>query len=122
MATNYYLKYKKYKNKYLSLIRGGAFDTPICTNQGFSQHSGECWHDAFSMALLYSDGFKEQTQTLLYNNEVDKLIEFGMKNRWIHLPVIVNIRKELTDKYLRLVKEYLLSLKERFTIHYNNYI
>jgi len=104
MNTNFYSKYLKYKNKYLKL-KGGSFETPICTNQGFSQHLGECWHDALSMALLYSDGFKEETQPLLYNNSVEELIKYGMlkeNNRWVHIPLIVNIKKELTGKYLTL--------------------
>ena len=119
---DYYQKYLKYKNKYLDLkqnITGGAYTGPVCINKGFRQHKGECWHDAISMALMYADEFKELTQERLYNLSVDDLISRGNP---LHKPVLVTIKPELEDKYIRLAREYLSKIKQRFINHYDEYI
>jgi hypothetical protein len=76
---DYKSKYLKYKNKYLKL-KGGA----ICPNIGFRNHLGECWHDSYSMILLYSDGIGDYIQNLFDRNPfstseefINDIIEFG---------------------------------------------
>ena len=49
---------------------------PTCVKIGFEQHYGECWNDAISMIIVFSDGYKEIMQPLLYNSaEHPELIE-----------------------------------------------
>ena len=63
MDEYYKNKYLKYKQKYL---QGG-----VCTNcaqVGFQQHHGECWHDAFSTIMLFSDNFSEGIQNIFSRN------------------------------------------------------
>ena len=73
MYYNKYIKYKnkylKYKSKYLKL-KGGVCDK--CPKKGFVQHHGECWHDAFSMAILFSDDLSEDIQYSFNNWMLDE--------------------------------------------------
>jgi hypothetical protein len=47
-------------------IEHPPFHTPICDSVGFSQHTGECWHDAWLEVALFADGLREKTQPFLY--------------------------------------------------------
>ncbi len=73
--NNYYEKYIKYKQKYVTLKNqyGGA----QCLTHGFRQHIGECWHDSLSMLLLQSDKtsdqFIEKCKYLSIPGNLDKL-------------------------------------------------
>ncbi len=68
---DYKTKYLKYKTKYLKL-KGGA----NCPNIGFRNHLGECWHDAYSMIVLYSDGIGDYIQNLFDRNPFSTSEEF----------------------------------------------
>ena len=59
MEEYYKNKYLKYKQKYLE---GG--DCTNCAKVGFEQHHSECWHDAFSTIMLFSDNFSEGIQKI----------------------------------------------------------
>ena len=69
---DYKRKYLKYKQKYLNLKGGKLCD--ICPLKGFNQHSGECWHDSFSMVILFTDDLSDNIQkvfnTWLQNESV----------------------------------------------------
>ena len=76
---DYKSKYLKYKSKYLKL-KGGV----NCPNVGFRNHLGECWHDSYSMVLLYSDGISEIIQNIFDHNPfstseelINNILEFG---------------------------------------------
>ena len=69
-------KYLKYKNKYLDLkeylskMNGGVVQ---CPKIGFHQHEGECWHDALSTSLLFTDGISEDIQELFNVKDISEL-------------------------------------------------
>ena len=56
-----YKRRKTYKTKKNIILKGGAGLCPP-DNQGFSQHSGECWNDSDMMIFCFTDGIKEKVQ------------------------------------------------------------
>ncbi len=56
---NKYIKYLKYKNKYLNLKHLNQSGGANCLTHGFQQYSGQCWHDALAMTLMQSDALKD---------------------------------------------------------------
>jgi len=83
--VDYKTKYLKYKNKYLQLknLNGGA----NCPNIGHHQHLGECWHDSYTMIMLYSDDIGNYLQHIFDSHQfanIDHLIKdlfsFGYEN------------------------------------------
>jgi hypothetical protein len=101
------------KNKYLSLkksLKGGA----NCPKVGFFQHIGECWHDAFSMVLLYSDGLSEHIQNVFDNNfNVDECIEYAKQNSDRCL-LPKNIKAKDYDKFIYHARQYISELYSRY--------
>ncbi len=115
MNTNYYNKYLKYRAKYLSLknkMSGGA----NCPRIGYSQHRGECWHDALSISLLYSDTLSDHIQTLFDNPEFNasSIVRRDKTTFKEHL-MPINIEPENYELYLNLSEDYINSLHERYT-------
>ena len=56
-----YNRRKTYKTKKNIILKGGAGLCPP-DNQGFRQHSGECWNDSDMMIFCFTDGIKEKVQ------------------------------------------------------------
>ena len=56
-----YNRQKTYKTKKNNILKGGAGLCPP-DNQGFSQHSGECWNDSDMMIFCFTDDIKEKVQ------------------------------------------------------------
>lgn len=93
------------------------FKGPICDDQGFSQHKGECWNDTLQEIFFFSDGLKDITQPLFYYLDTSTENLFTLiKTR------LFPDTNELNDKELdtvnKLVK-YIRLMKVRFVTHYN---
>ncbi len=76
-------KYLKYKTKYLSLknkyinkldLKGGA----NCSNRGYGQHLGECWHDSIMTNVSYADGIGDILQ-IIFDNPDFNINQFKSK-------------------------------------------
>ncbi len=124
MDIIYYQKYLKYRNKFLSLkkeiimndinhrnIKGGA----NCHKLGYNQHFGECWHDALSVALLYSDTLSDYHQTLFDDPTFTarNIVRRDSSTFKEHL-MPINIEPNDYELYLRLSEDYINSLHERY--------
>ena len=112
--VNYKEKYLKYKRKYLE-IKGGA----NCPNIGFYQHMGECWHDALTMLLLYSDGLSEHIQKIFdttseYKFDYEDCIKYAYNNTPEYLQPL-NIEKEVDYKvFFKNSIDYIRQLYSRY--------
>ena len=113
-------KYLKYKQKYINLkkIIGGKI-CEICPKKGFIQHSGECWHDAFSMILLYTDDLSDDIHELfnkwlsdetLINSYVESMFESYDARKYLLSPNI-----DYFDDNIKLnIKDYIFNLFRRY--------
>jgi hypothetical protein len=118
-SNDYYMKkYLKYKNKYLEL-KGGK----LCPRVGFHQHITECWHDALSTIILYSDNISDNIQHALENyrkdfQTVEELVEdiltFSQRNENLQFLLPLNIDERVYDKFQRYCREWLINLFKRF--------
>jgi hypothetical protein len=115
MNQNYYNKYLKYRSKYLQLkktkMNGGA----NCPKIGYFQHYGECWHDALSIALLYSDTLSEFHQKIFDDPafNASNIVRRDPATFKEHL-MPINIESENYDFFLNWSEYYLNSLQERY--------
>jgi hypothetical protein len=111
---DYKQKYLKYKEKYIKLKNqiGGVCST--CPKWGYKQHLGECWHDAFTTILLYTDDLSEQLQEILddSNFDIDDIIEKTKQNPKWFIPI--NIEDTDYDYFIKNAREYILNLKLRY--------
>jgi len=123
---DYKKKYLKYKQKYLKLKGGRLCD--ICPTKGFNQHSGECWHDAFSMVMLFTDDLSDNIQNLfnIWLQNESLIDEYFVKtfldeSRKILLPPNIY---DLSDELKDIIKTYIISLYERYKneIQKNKYL
>jgi hypothetical protein len=114
-------KYLKYKKKYLNLQKessklqliGGA----KCPTIGFVQHSGECWHDALSTIMLYSDNVADHIQRIFDTNgghtfKVDDCISSAIRNNPLPLPF--NIEEKDMKSFIESAEEYIRNLYHRY--------
>jgi len=89
---------------------------PICINEGFINHTDECWNDSLSMILLFADTFKEITQPQMYfykpNEFKKKLLERVINNN------ATAENKIKTEKAVEIIIQYLDFLSKRFKNHY----
>ena len=111
--NNNYNKYLKYKKKYLEL-KGGA----NCPKIGFHQHIGECWHDAFMMVILYSDGIGEHIQKIFdqtseYKFDINDLITYNITNTPPFLKPL-NISEKDNDKFYTHSFNYIKNIFDRY--------
>jgi hypothetical protein len=112
---NYKNKYLKYKNKYLDLktrLTGGA----ECPTLGFYQHRGECWHDALSMILLYSNGLSENIQAM-FNSEhfsAEECIQQAIGNPQLEFLLPKNIEPKDYGEFIDYAKVYISQLQSRY--------
>ncbi len=121
MDMNYH-KYLKYRSKYLSLkkkiknpLTGGA-DCPV---RGYSQHRGECWHDALSTILLYSDDLSEHLQRNFDSDTfiIADVIETTHRDQKLKLFAPLNIRfpEDMPEKDFKiLATTYIENLHTRY--------
>lgn len=95
-----------------------GFSGPICDSIGFSQHTGQCWHDTMLQIFFFSDGFKDYVQPLFYNLSYNDIIT--------HVDTYFNafssnIKKSV--EYQQSVKgaivKYIKMIRDRFINHYN---
>jgi hypothetical protein len=77
----------------------------VCDTEGFYQHYGECWLDAFVMLFLFADGIKEITQPAVYNTPIEALDTSEVPGG---------------DEIKSRVLEFAQNLRERFIRHYWN--
>jgi hypothetical protein len=109
---DYKEKYLKYKRKYLEL-KGGA----KCPFIGFYQHRGECWHDSFTMILLYSDGLSEHIQQIFnttedYKFDYEDCITYAINNNKFMLPI--NIEEKDYEVFFKNSINYIRQLYSRY--------
>ena len=112
---NYYLKYLKYKQKYLKLKNKELIGGANCPQSGFHQHIFECAHDSLLMILLYSDNYSERIQTLFDNTNfnIDECISAANSplNRFF-MPI--QIDSPHVDDFYRYSKQYIKNIFERY--------
>ena len=109
---DYFKKYKLYKNKYLILKNqlGSAHKCPI---YGFTQHSGECWHDSFSTIICFADTLNDRIQSVLSSDfNLDEFID-SVKNHKFLLPI--NYDFEEIDDFMVQSKIYLKNFIQRLS-------
>ncbi len=113
MDNKFYLKYLKYRSKYLSLkkLTGGA----NCPKIGYNQHIGECWHDALSIILLYSDELSDHHQVLFDNPSFNarNIVKRDPSTFKKHL-MPINIELEDYDLFFNSSEDYINSLYRRY--------
>ena len=108
------------KNKYCALkrnidsskqtLKGGA----NCPMLGFYQHRGECWHDAMSMILLYSDELSEHFQTIFDNDfDVTDCIEYA-KSDVPYFLMLINIEPKDYEMLYENARIYFSELYSRY--------
>jgi hypothetical protein len=120
-------KYLKYKNKYFKLkhLIGSAV-CEKCPKLGFIQHSGECWHDSFSMIVLFTDDLSTDIQ--YYFNQwlsnpgmIDSYLESIFTNyeeQKYLLPSNINfITEEIKRNIILYVKQLFERYKKEFLYH-----
>lgn len=95
---------------------------PICNSEGFYQHRGECWSDAFQMLMLYTDGIKEFTQEKLATQdvefkEIEEKFEPFVTETIEKLSLTYNLDNFKT-KNLRAIFLYFKAVQQRFRRHY----
>ncbi len=94
---------------------------PICNSEGYYQHSGECWSDAFQMLMLYSDGIKEITQPLFINHTItydeiqEKFINFILLKQTLYKK---NDDTAFVENNLQALFNYFKIIQQRFQRHY----
>jgi hypothetical protein len=112
------LKYLKYKQKYLEL-KGGK----KCPTLGFHQHISECWHDAYSTIMLYTDNISDNAQYILENYTksfetveelVEDILDFAQNNNELQILLPLNIDDSVYEKYKNYCRNYLLNLFNRY--------
>jgi hypothetical protein len=112
---------------YLQSVAGPLFQEngPLCDSEGFYQHSGECWNDAFQQVLFNTDMIKEQIQGMM-------MLQYNFSENYIALPdtLFVPLHKKNEAKvYIAENKEeidiqkewailYLQETQKRFLRHY----
>jgi len=94
-----------------------TFTGPICDDEGFSQHKGECWNDTLQEIFFFSDGLKNITQQLFYNldtssDNLTKLVSIKL------FPDSIDLTDTEQNTVYKLVK-YIRLMKIRFVTHYN---
>ena len=119
--VDYKTKYLKYKNKYLQLknLNGGA----KCPNIGHHQHLGECWHDSYTMIMLYSDDIGNYLQHIFDLHQfanIDHLIKdlfsFGYENMPDYLLPFNIYKGNYRDRQMfeQTATSYIKNLYERY--------
>jgi hypothetical protein len=91
----------------LNILKTSQFKGPLCDPIGFSQHTGECWHDTMLQMLFFSDGLKEITQPLFYN----------LKNAEIYN--YIRSKSTTNELFINAIAKYIISIRDRFVNHYN---
>ena len=119
---DYKIKYLKYKNKYLNLKTNikqkGAKLCEKCPVKGFIQHSGECWHDSYSMMILFSNDISDDIQDkfnewLEDDTQIETYLEsiYNDLSRNILLPFNIDV---LTPELKLDIKQYIIYLFARY--------
>jgi len=80
----------------------------VCDTEGFYQHYGECWLDAFTMIFMFADGIKEITQPAIYNTPIESL-NFANLYR-------------VDPRAIAQIRRFVTALRERFGRHYWNQV
>lgn len=104
----------KFNNKEFS------FNKPICDPIGFSQHTGECWHDTILQMLFFADRSKEIMQPLFYNltdEEIQNKIMSSFKTEEINNKYSEKIH--FIDPLKKIIIQYFIMVRNRFINHYN---
>jgi hypothetical protein len=110
--------YQKKILKYIKKMDGGTCRT--CPKTGFHQHKGECWNDALSTILIYSDGISENIQEIFDSSfNFDDCVRYAK----IHSPkylLPINIEDEDYDKYVKYCKKYFNNIYKRYINEYKD--
>lgn len=97
-----------------------SYKGPLCDDQGYSQHKGECWNDTLQEVFLFSDGLKDITQPLIYNLDTSKDYLFTLISSKL-FPNITTLDDKQLNTVNKLVK-YITLMKVRFVNHYNHLV
>jgi hypothetical protein len=87
---------------------------PMCDDESFYQHTGQCWADSIETLFLYSDGLKEITQPRMATTNFDNSLGPNI----IHDVFNEEVSEEQSNLYLRAMEEFLKLVQNRFKRHY----
>ena len=117
-------KFLKYKTKNQSLHQWGGSDI-FCTDTGFKQHTGECWHDTVQQIFCFSDALKESVQTKLFTLNGDELFSLfyddTKRDRMSFLPYSFFI-PDLISQFNATLREYISLYHARFCNHNKSHL
>jgi hypothetical protein len=93
------------------------FKGPICDDEGFTQHKGECWNDTLQEVFFFSDGIKDITQPLFYNLDTSSeyLTPLVSSKLFPDNTELTNTEQNTVNKLVK----YIRLMKIRFVTHYN---
>jgi hypothetical protein len=97
----FYLKYIKYKYKYLELSqqiggmknkilkRNNFIQTENCYVKGYAQYITECWSDSIQTIVTFAQPFGNTQKYSLNQNNLspEQIIKRGYENRSIFIPI-----------------------------------
>ena len=89
------------------------FGGVLCPNYGFTQHTGECWHDGFSTIILFSDIINERIQSIILDENFD-LDNFIYSKKLYNFLLPINYDFTEVDKFNLISKIYIEAFISRF--------
>ena len=118
-------KYLKYKSKYLNLrkqIGSGELEDIkrkltktdiLCIEEGYRQHTGQCWNDSLQQMFTFSNALKDTVQTKLMKLNEDEILKLAeLSGRKFILSNEIN-----TPETIENLKNYLREYIKRFKIY-----
>lgn len=94
-----------------------SFTGPLCDDEGYSQHKGECWNDTLQEIFFFSDGIKDYTQPLFYDLDTssDYLTKLVSSKLFPDTGELTDAEQNTVNKLVK----YIRLMKIRFVTHYN---
>ena len=86
----------------------------FCVGNGYSQHSGECWHDTIQQLFCFSDEIKKNVQDQLFFKSSEEMINNITDKKYRLLPGCFQKDNPLGHKFVGTLQVYLENMQKRF--------